>query len=391
MSHKLVTCLTAVLLIQAGTLARATIYGTLSNFDIYNETPHDSYGAEIELEGVHVEDLYRTFPAHYSQEDRIPYQETGKFGVRVKYSGYNFSSSGYLPANTIGQSTNGHTCVGTAGCEHFGFSLTGAQPAAFRFYWLDQNGQRIGTNPESVAVPTWNYIAPVGGGAPRLNAMVEVPEPVEVHPQRPDSIWMKVFKTEIDRPVDLMELMSNNAIIPDSVGETESEWELLEGGIDKNAEHEDDIGEGNFAVIRRYEYYEYTGLYDEEHEPLSLFDGHNNDAEQPPEGELGQFISANMVAANLAAPLEGDFDQDGDVDGRDFVAWQRGYGNGDKLEHGDSDWDDDVDDDDLGNWQGQYHVGDDNQPLAAVPEPATCVIAALGLLVTLTSRRTMTK
>ncbi|TWU24694.1 hypothetical protein [Bythopirellula polymerisocia] len=373
---KILTSMATVMLLLAGPTVHASIYGTLSNFDTYNETEIDSYGAEIELEGVHVEDLYRTFPSHYDNEVRTYYQEGAQSGTRITYSGYNFTTSGYLPANTIGQSTNGHACVGTEGCEHFGFSLTGVQPTATRFYWLDQNGQRIGTMPESIATPTWNYVANPGG-VPRLGAIVEAPEPAEVIPQRPDSIWMKVFKTEIDRPVDLMELMSDNRIIPDNIGEQETEWELLEGGLGKQNEAEDDIGEGNFAVIRRYEYFEYTGPYDEEHEPISIF--LDEDLPEPPVGELGQFISANMVAANLAAPEEADFNQDGNVDGRDFLAWQRGFGQGHKLEDGDANWDDSVDDNDLAIWKNKYE-GDDNPGLVSVPEPATWLIVALSVL-----------
>lgn len=43
-------CIAASLLMWQAQKVQATIYGTMSNFDIYNETPHDSYGAEIELE-----------------------------------------------------------------------------------------------------------------------------------------------------------------------------------------------------------------------------------------------------------------------------------------------------------------------------------------------------
>lgn len=367
--------------------SQASIYGTMSNFDTYNETEIDSYGAEIELEDVHIGDLSRTFPAHYDNEVKVEFNEGGRFGVRITYSGYNFNSDGFLPANTIGVSTNGHQCVGTQGCEHFGFSVVGTQPSAARFYWLDQNGDRIGNMPVAIPSPSWNYIPPANvGERPRLGAAVEVPEPPEVIDQKPDSIWMKVFKTEIDRPVDLMELMSDNAIIPDDLGETETEWELLEGGLGKGDEVEDDVAEDHWAVIRRYEYYEYTGPYDEEHEPTTMF--LDEDLPEPPEGELGQFISANMVAANLAAPEEGDFDQDDRVGGADFLAWQRGYGEGNKLELGDGDWDDDVDEDDLAIWEHQFGGPLPVHPVVAnVPEPATWVVAVLALLGTSASRR----
>lgn len=379
----LLSCLATLSLsigIASDTLA--SLYGTMSNFDTYNETDIDCYGAEIELEGIHIEDITRTFPSHYDVEDRTEYAEGGIFGTRITYSGYNFSPSGYLPANTVGVSTNGHACVGTEGCEHFGFSVTGVQPTAARFYWLDQSGNRITTMPEPIPTPTWNYVANPGG-QPLLRAAVEVPEPAEVIEQKPDSIWMKVFKTEIDRPVDLMELLSDNGIIPDGIGETETEWELLEGGLG-GQEEEDEVGEDHYAVIRRYEYFEYTGAYDEEHEPITLFLD-PGDLLEPPAGELGQFISANMVAANLAAPEEGDFDQDGDVDGYDFLALQRGYNKGDKLEDGDANWDDVVNHDDLEIWAQQYG-GDQAPEQQAVPEPASFALLLIGCLGILKSR-----
>jgi hypothetical protein len=55
-----------------------------------------------------------------------------------------------------------------------------------------------------------------------------------------------------------------------------------------------------------------------------------------------------------------DFDEDGDIDGRDFLAWQRGYGTPALLatkSDGDSDGDGDVDGVDLAEWQESYGPG----------------------------------
>jgi len=52
-----------------------------------------------------------------------------------------------------------------------------------------------------------------------------------------------------------------------------------------------------------------------------------------------------------------DFDEDNDVDGFDFLAWQRGFGTESPLaakSDGDADHDNDVDSADLGFWQDQY-------------------------------------
>lgn len=82
--------------------------------------------------------------------------------------------------------------------------------------------------------------------------------------------------------------------------EIEAEWELLEGGKnpkEKVGEDEIENPEKPKLVIRRYEFYEYTGAYSDEHEPITQFT--ETDLLLPPDGELGKFLSANMVAAVL--------------------------------------------------------------------------------------------
>jgi hypothetical protein len=73
-----------------------------------------------------------------------------------------------------------------------------------------------------------------------------------------------------------------------------------------------------------------------------------------------------------------DFDEDGDVDGRDFLIWQRGFGTPDALrQDGNANpgqgpgQDGDVDGDDLIVWQNQYGQVAPPAALAAVPEPGT--------------------
>lgn len=58
----------------------------------------------------------------------------------------------------------------------------------------------------------------------------------------------------------------------------------------------------------------------------------------------------------IAETGTGDFDQDGDVDGGDFLIWQRNVGTlfGAGIPDGDADQDGDVDGDDLSTWETQY-------------------------------------
>ena len=80
-----------------------------------------------------------------------------------------------------------------------------------------------------------------------------------------------------------------------------------------------------------------------------------------------------------------DFDEDGDVDGTDFLAWQRGYGTliNAPRSAGDADGDGDVDQDDL----EIYRLATSPLPPAlasiahAIPEPATWMVAVVGLSV----------
>jgi hypothetical protein len=82
----------------------------------------------------------------------------------------------------------------------------------------------------------------------------------------------------------------------------------------------------------------------------------------PPGGYLlefsgGPFGVQYTLSAGATPPLAADFNSDGDVDGGDFLAWQRGYGtqtpNAVKSD-GDADDDLDVDGNDLAFWGSQF-------------------------------------
>ncbi len=258
-----------------------------------------------------------TYPSHFDSKSIVEYSDGVNFGTRITFTGYNFDPQGFL-SPTVGQNTNGHACVNVAGCEHFGFAVA-QQPTATRFYWLDQNRQRISTLPMAIPNPTWSFLPPAKpGDPPVVRAEVQVPEPAEVVVQQPDSIWMKVFKTELERPVDLVELISGGGIVPEDEKETETEWELLEGG--KMSDVEAEVGKDSQSVIRRYEYFKYSGPYDAEHEPTSAF--LNGGLDAPPADELGDFIAANMVAAILVdfELPSADFDGSGVLDAADMDA-----------------------------------------------------------------------
>jgi autotransporter-associated beta strand protein len=96
-------------------------------------------------------------------------------------------------------------------------------------------------------------------------------------------------------------------------------------------------------------------------------------------GPNSPFEQSDVVLSDfLPAGAPGDYDDDGDVDGRDFLTWQRGFG-GPASPAGsgaDGNGDGTVDGDDLAIWAGDF--GDPGPVTASqrpVPEPASCVIA----------------
>jgi endonuclease I len=73
-----------------------------------------------------------------------------------------------------------------------------------------------------------------------------------------------------------------------------------------------------------------------------------------------------------------DFDGDGDVDGRDFLTWQRGFGTGTTLQTGDANGSETVDELDLLIWQEQYgQQPEELVSFAAVPEPTSAGLVSL--------------
>jgi hypothetical protein len=88
-------------------------------------------------------------------------------------------------------------------------------------------------------------------------------------------------------------------------------------------------------------------------------------------GGLEWIVQYGANAVTIETYLPGDFDEDGDVDGRDFLLWQRG-GSPNTLSGTD-----------LAAWQNGYGI--DNSPIVAsataVPEPSTCVLLSLATVV----------
>jgi hypothetical protein len=94
-------------------------------------------------------------------------------------------------------------------------------------------------------------------------------------------------------------------------------------------------------------------------------------------------ISLELVDAIIEPPTDNaDFDSDGDVDGRDFLIWQRSGLIDDGtalLANGDANDDGNVDSLDLGVWQNQYGQAPPLSAINAVPEPTSAVLLGVAL------------
>jgi hypothetical protein len=307
----------AAMLFTGGSPARAAligIQGTMSNFDVFNETGGPVFGAELELDGLTPDEVTKTYPCHFTGLTSNYYSNGTTNGTRLTFSNFNFNGSTFLINSTNPHNTNGHFAVNQVGCEHFGFMVhstptaTVTQPTASRFWWLDTNGAKIGAAPLSVPLPTWSYNPPAVAGNPWVVQAVIAPvPPPPAAPPVPDAVWVTVFTTEVPRAVDLNELISGGdpAVSPQLPSEVESEWVLLGADVTLALEAPPANQDGDVSIVRRYEYYKYTGSYDPAvHLPTSAFDPLTmvTPADILPyhTSELGDFIGANMSAAVLA-------------------------------------------------------------------------------------------
>ena len=86
------------------------------------------------------------------------------------------------------------------------------------------------------------------------------------------------------------------------------------------------------------------------------------------------------VLINPDATLEvidpnADFNDDGDIDGADFLTWQQNHGSGTTQAQGDADVDGNVDGDDLTVWESQFGGAPPLSAATGVPEPTSLVLA----------------
>jgi MYXO-CTERM domain-containing protein len=92
--------------------------------------------------------------------------------------------------------------------------------------------------------------------------------------------------------------------------------------------------------------------------------------------------NGNVFLDNFQAPaIDGDFDLDGDVDGKDFLTWQRGLGimGTATVAQGDADGNHTVNANDLTIWRQNFGPGASVASVSSVPEPIAGLLALLGV------------
>lgn len=295
------------LLGTAGAASADLVYGTLSNFDVYNDTGGRTYGFEIEFDDLSSDAISFVWNSpHYGLGQKSQAGTTTRLRWAATFADGNWSAQTEIHPEGGLVATNGHSCVVAVGCEHFGAGLY-TQPSATRYRWLIEDA----ANPGSLtAGPLVSLMAPIyvvnpplagGNGGLQIENEFEAPEfeqEFEEEKKYPDAVWARITKYELKEGVALEDLVSDNGDLfanPALISEEEFEWELIEKGadpLDSLDKPKDDIKQ----IVRRIETYRYIGLVTDENEP----DCDLIDCDNPIEGvTLGALIGANMVALNL--------------------------------------------------------------------------------------------
>lgn len=293
--------------------AQVTLYGTLSNFDVVNDTGGYVHGFEIEFHGVSNINSYYNWN-RYGAPQVTPFPGGG--GVYVRWmSPYDPMSGKFIvetPQAIKPTVLTGHQCIigtplyATSGCEHFGISVYGnATRTVYRWLVADpaNPGKLIGGSSQvAIPAPVWSVQPPARPADPAVViARVDPPIPAPPAKRYGPAQWMKTYKTEIARQVNLDELVADNAVVPEDPAEVETDWDLVQTDLQKPGQNQKGGGlnGGSKAVVRRFELYKYTGRIDPlTGEALCL----DLVCDAPDPSELGDFIGAQNAAANLNVP-----------------------------------------------------------------------------------------
>ena len=289
--------------------ASASTIGTLGNFDAVNDTGSVAHGFEIDLEGISVSDVTDTFGGpgrgfpttveRYGSPVVIPTATGVAVIYKATYSGGSWSTG--TPSGVY--STPGESCWTGGGsgygastpCDHFGVGTT-KNPTKTTYSWLNETSPGVLSQTAiNLPTPTWTVTPnPVPAAPPHVAAAVPAPE-LEAGQNFGDAVWLKEFVTQYDHAVRLEDLVGGGGVVPQSPSETEVEWQILQAGLVDGQMNEGDAIANDGSVLRRYEYYAYTGGFTSEGEVLS-----DTAVTSGPGINVGAFLGDYNGAVNLA-------------------------------------------------------------------------------------------
>jgi hypothetical protein len=302
--------------------------GSYQNFDVLNNTGGPTCGFEMEVWGVSKSQLTRIFPSNFNAGViRYGFGTATDFpgGTTVRWaSPYDAASGQFTTCTPMPPSLStvpGDSCwtlgmpntYQTAGCEHFGISTTyNVNPTTINYRWLVPDPANPGAlipdlHYVYLPAPVWTVVPPANPGLPPV-VVAEVQAPP---PPQPvvfgDAQWVRVYKVEHPGKVDAVDDLvgDNHVLVPEDAAAIEVSWSLLQADPPALAGNKrqrgklaggGNVGNGNHAVVRRYEYYKYAGVYDPiTHEALCA----DLTCTAPSPGELGDAIGAQNAAANI--------------------------------------------------------------------------------------------
>lgn len=311
--------------------APAAVFGFLGNFDVINDTGQTAYGFEIDLEGLHSSDISdvfggpgRGFPSgrgfdmatsveRYGAPTITEYTNGAVFGTKVTYRAlydgarwdYSTPSGNFITPGDNCWTGGGLNYGPNTPCDHFGVGTLG-NPTKTTYSWLHEASPGVLTTATGVVhlpPPMWEVIPPdpeLPPAPPQVVARIVAPEP-EVNVEFGEALWVKVFTTEFEEPVELEDLIGGNPHVEQA--ETEIEWQLLQQDINNPQSGQLESGLGvpvgphAGSILRRYEFYEFSGEYDPEtHEALfapGFGDSH------PGPNDVGTYLGSQNAAVNL--------------------------------------------------------------------------------------------
>jgi hypothetical protein len=312
----------------APSIATAAAFGYLGNFDVINDTGQTAYGFEIELEGLHGSDISdvfggpgRGFPTgrgfdpatsveRYGSPTITEYSNGPIFGTKVTYSAiwdgaswdYNTPSGNVVTPGDNCWSGGGIGYGPATSCDHFGVGTT-ANPTKTTYSWLLESSPGVLTTVNGVVqlpAPLWEVIPdPNPVAPPQVVARVEAPEPLAY--EFGDALWVKVFTTEFEDPIELEELVGDNEHVQQA--ETEIEWQLLQKEFNNplsgklESGYGAPVGPNAASILRRYEFYEFSGMYDPVSHEAQFESGFGDS--HPGPNDVGLYLGSQNAAANL--------------------------------------------------------------------------------------------